>query len=115
MRWPLHAVETVRPSRFMPPFCPHPTCSAHRSKGKGFVRNGWYRRQRDPKRIPRFKCRDCKHSCSKQTFSTTYYSKRPELLIGVAAGLVACSAHRQIARTLHCAKTSVTRNAERVG
>jgi hypothetical protein len=33
----------------------------------------------------------------------------------VAAGLAACSAHRQIARSAHCAKTSVTRMAERLG
>jgi len=33
----------------------------------------------------------------------------------VAAGLQACSAHRQIARSQVCAKTSVTRMAERLG
>ena len=115
MRWPIHAVETVRPSRFIPPFCPRPSCSAHRSPGHGFVRNGWYRRKRDPRRIPRFRCRDCRKSCSKQTFSTTYYLKRPELLVTVASGLTACSAHRQIARSQKCAKTSVTRMAERLG
>ena len=115
MRWPRHAVETVRPSRFSPPFCPRPSCIAHRSPGHGFIRNGWYRRKTDPKRIPRFCCRDCGKSCSKQTFSTTYYLKRPELLVAVASGLTACSAHRQIARSQHCAKTSVTRMAERLG
>jgi hypothetical protein len=33
----------------------------------------------------------------------------------VAAGLAACSAHRQIARSFHCAKTTVTRMADRLG
>ena len=33
----------------------------------------------------------------------------------VAAGMAACSAHRQIARSARCAKTSVTRMAERLG
>jgi transposase-like protein len=115
MRWPLHAIETVRPSRFMPPFCPRPTCVAHRGTGRGFKRNGWYRKPSDPKKIPRFLCRDCGKSCSRQTFSTTYYLKRPALLISVASGLAACSAHRQIARSNHCSKTSVTRMAERLG
>jgi hypothetical protein len=41
--------------------------------------------------------------------------KKPQLLVAVAAGLAACSAHRQIARSLRCAKTSVTRLAERLG
>ena len=67
------------------------------------------------KRIPRFRCRDCKRTCSRQTFSTTYYLKRPALLVAVASGLAACAAHRQIARSCHCAKTSVTRMAERLG
>ena len=115
MRWPLHAVESVRPSRFMPPFCPWPECVAHRGPGRGFQRNGWYRKKSDPRHIPRYRCRDCWRTCSRQTFSTTYYLKRPALLISVATGLAACSAHRQIARSNHCAKTSVTRMAERLG
>jgi transposase-like protein len=99
----------------MPPFCPWPDCVAHNSRGRGFHRNGWYRTLRSPRRIPRFVCLDCGGSCSRQTFSTTYYLKRPELLVTVASGLAACSAHRQIARSSHCAKTTVTRLAERLG
>jgi len=41
--------------------------------------------------------------------------KRPELLLPVAAGLVAGSAHRQIARSLGCAPSTVTRLAARIG
>ena len=115
MRWPRLSAETVRPSRFLPPFCPWPACTAHRIPGKGFQRFGSYRKPSDPKRIPRFRCRDCEQTCSRQTFSTTYYLKRPSLLIAVASGLAACSAHRQIARSAHCSKTSVTRMAERLG
>ncbi len=115
MRWPRHAAEAVRPSRFRPPFCPRPDCIAHLNRGRGFQRFGSYRRKHDPTRIPRYRCRECRHTCSRQTFSTTYYLKRPQLLPRVAALLAACSAHRQIARSLHCAKTSVTRLVERLG
>jgi len=115
MRWPIHHVSSVRPSRFHPPFCPWPDCIAHRARGRGFHRNGWYRKPSDLARIPRFLCLDCERSCSRQTFSTDYYLKRPELLVVVASGLVACSAHRQIARSARCAKTTVTRIAERLG
>ncbi len=115
MRWPKQPVQNVRPSRFMPPFCPWPECPAHRSRGTGFYRNGSYRTKSSPKRIPRFLCLDCERTCSRQTFSTTYYLKRPELLVAVASGLAACSCHRQLARSLHCAKTTVTRQAERLG
>ncbi len=115
MHWPRLSVESVRPSRFFPPFCPWPECVAHRAPGRGFQRNGWYRKPSSTRRIPRFRCRDCRRSCSRQTFSTTYYLKRPALLTAVAAGLAACSAHRQIARSQTCSKTSVTRMAERLG
>jgi transposase-like protein len=116
MRWPVHAVESVRPSRFRPPFCPWPECVAHRRRGRGFHRHGFYVKPSRPRsKIPRFLCLDCRRTCSRQTFSTTYYLKRPGLLVTVAAGLVACSAHRQIARSFGCAKTSVTRMAERLG
>ena len=114
MHWRRTAVESVRPSRFRPSFCPWPECLAHRAPGRGFHRHGFFRRKDDPRRVPRFLCLDCRRTCSRQTFSCTYYLKRPELLPEVAAGLVACSAHRQIARSRGCAKTSVTRLAERL-
>ncbi|HEV8199259.1 MAG TPA: hypothetical protein VGS03_04495 [Candidatus Polarisedimenticolia bacterium] len=57
----------------------------------------------------------CRTSFSRQSFAVSYYSKRPELLIPIAAGLVGGSAHRQIARTLGCAPATVTRNAARLG
>lgn len=57
----------------------------------------------------------CKRGFSAQSFSTTYYLKRPELQEGIVAGLVAGSAHRQISRSLGCAHTTVTRQASRLG
>jgi transposase-like protein len=115
MRWPIKSVQTVRPSRFLPPFCPRPDCPAHRGTSSRFHRHGSYRVKSQPRPIPRFKCLTCKHTCSRQTFSTTYYLKNPRLLVPVAYGLAACSAHRQLARSFGCAKTTVTRLSERLG
>lgn len=115
MRWPKHPAESVRPARFRPPFCPWSECVAHRGPSLGFQKWGSYRKPKDPARIPRFRCKACRQTCSRQTFSTTYYLKRRELLVKVASGLAACSAHRQIARSARCSKTSVTRMAERLG
>ena len=115
MRWPKRSVQDVRPSRFLPPFCPWPECPAHRARGRGFHRNGSYRTASYRGRIPRFLCLDCGRSCSRQTFSTTYYLKRAELQVPIANGLAACSCHRQLARSLHCAKTTVSRQADRLG
>jgi hypothetical protein len=57
----------------------------------------------------------CGKTFSRNAFSVKYWLKRPELLIPVAAGLQAGSAHRQIARTLGCAPSTVTRLAARIG
>ena len=65
--------------------------------------------------MPRFLCLRCGHTFSRQTFAVSYYRKRPELMRPVAAGLVAGSAHRQIARSLGCAPSTVTRLAARLG
>lgn len=115
MKWPTLSVERVRPSRFIPPFCPRPECCAHTCRGSGFNRYGYYKKCQGRIRVPRYLCRDCRHTCSRQTFSTTYYLKRPGLQVRIASGLVAGSAHRQIARSERCAKTTVTRQAERLG
>jgi transposase-like protein len=95
--------------------CPWPACVAHTRRGRGLRRDGWYRRKRPPTKVYRYRCRDCGRRCSQSTFTADYYLKRPDLLVPVAAGLAACSAHRQIARSLGCAKTTVTRLAERIG
>jgi transposase-like protein len=110
-------VEDIRPGRFRPKFCPRSECPAHTKPGLfRYRRHGYYRRACDPRRrIPRFFCKICGHTFSRQSFATSYYLKRPELLLPVAAGLVAGSAHRQIARSLGCAPSTVTRLAARIG
>ena len=109
-------IEGSRPDRFRPPHCPRPECPSHRSSASFYApRKGSFRRKCDPNRkIPRFRCPRCRRTFSRQAFACSYYLKRPELLAPVAAGLVAGSAHRQIARSLGCAP-SVTRLAARLG
>ena len=65
--------------------------------------------------MPRFLCLTCRRTFSRQTFSTSYYLKRPELLLPTAAALQAGSALRQIARSLACAPSTPTRLAPRLG
>jgi transposase-like protein len=114
---PSQSVEGRRPDRFRPPHCPRAACPAHRiRRGFRYARSGGYRtKSGGRRRIPRFVCKRCGHSFSRQSFACTYYLKRPELLAPIAAGLVAGSAHRQIARTLGCAPSTVTRLAARIG
>ena len=114
---PCPPIEGRRPDRFRPPHCPRRECPAHRFRaGYRCSKAGYYQRQCDPlRKIPRYLCSSCRKTFSRQAFAATYYLKRPELLPPVAAGLVAGSAHRQIARSLGCAPSTVTRLSARLG
>ena len=116
MQWPNIPIESVPGEEFRPPHCPWPECRAHLDSRKArFHRHGVFVRQVDGKVIPRFRCLVCRRSCSQQSFACSYYLKRPELLLPVAAGLQAGSAHRQLARSLGCAPSTVTRLSARLG
>lgn len=112
--WPETPVENSR--AFAPRHCPWPECPDHlpRSTPYRFRLHAEYADKRG-RRVTRFRCSRCARTFSRKTFATSYYLKRPELLIPVAAGLVAGSAHRQIARTLGCAPSTVTRLSARLG
>jgi transposase-like protein len=117
MLQPGQPIEGRRPDRFRPPHCPRRECPSHRpTRRYDCDPTGSYRRQCDPnRRIPRFHCPVCDRGFSRQSFATSYYLKKPELLEPVAAGLIAGSSHRQIARSLGCAPSTVTRLAARLG
>lgn len=117
MEWPEQAVEEIAANEFVPPFCPFVECPAHRPDQENYRyhRHGTYLRMSDRRIVPRFRCLACGGTCSQQTFSTSYFLKRPELLPRIAAGLQAGSAHRQLARSFGCAPTTVMRQAARLG
>ncbi len=115
MHWPIQPLEIQR--RFAPTFCPHRTCFQHRQPDPrrfSYKHHGSYRRA-DGRRVPRYRCHTCHRSFSKQSFATSYFLKRPELLVPVAHGLVNGAAHRQIARMVGCAPSTVTRLSARLG
>lgn len=101
---------------FVPPFCPRPACPFHTcSDGWRWTRHGVYRRQCEPRCIPRFRCSHCRHTFSAQTFSTSYWLKRPELLPAVFHRQLACSGYRQMSREMGCDPTTAQRQSERLG
>ena len=57
-----------------------------------FRRHGHYATRRRAA-IPRFRCGRCGRTFSRQSFAVSYYLKRPELVVPVATGLQAGSAH----------------------
>lgn len=118
MDWPETPVEQFPPRQFRPTFCPWPACPAHQagvSPPPAFSRHGSYSRLCDGRRVPRFRCHACRRTFSLQSFAFSYYLKRPELTLPIARGLVAASAHRQIARSAGCHHATVTRRAQRLG
>ena len=101
---------------FIPPHCPRKHCRYHRPNAAWrWKRFGSFTRQCEPQVIPRFRCLHCLSTFSTQTFSTTYYLKRPDLLEAIAHRLLACSGYRQIAREARCNPTSVMGQAARIG
>jgi len=118
MNWPRRSIEHTPREQFKPPHCPWPECTQHLSGPDSqflYKRNGSYRRKCDGRIVPRFLCKACGRGFSLQTFSCSYYSKRPDLLIRAAAGINAGSAHRQIARSYNCSPSTITRIAARLG
>jgi len=113
VRWPLTPVDRLQD--FRPPFCPRRHCPDHHAPTPPrFIRHGSYPTRRGF-HVQRFRCPRCGATFSRRAFSLAYYLKRPELLIPIAAGLEAASAHRQLARTLGCAPSTVTRLSARLG
>jgi transposase-like protein len=114
MEWRFTPVERLQ--RFRPRFCPRRDCPDHLRTTPGYrAYVHGYSTRKNGASSTRFRCMTCGGTFSQKAFSPTYYMKRPELLVPVAAGLVSGSAHRQIARLLDCAPSTVTRLSYRAG
>jgi transposase-like protein len=99
-----------------PPFCPNSKCvSRTTSHPWRFKRKGFYVRARKPQRIQRYQCSHCRRTFSSQTFSTTYWLRREDLLEPVFHRLVSCSGFRQIAREFGVSHYTIQRLSERLG
>jgi len=99
-----------------PPHCPNPDCRFHVDpEGWRYKRAGTYLRMTPPHRVQRYRCSHCRRAFSTQTFSTTYWLKRPDLQIPLLHGEVGGSCHRQQARTHDVAHSTVQRQLARIG
>jgi hypothetical protein len=79
------------------------------------VRYGFFQRQGERHRVQRFRCGDCGRTFSEQTFRTTYWLKRPELLLRVFWAQTQCVAHRQLAREVQASPQTIASLAARLG
>ena len=102
---------------FTPPFCPNPNCKHHNplTAGWRYKRSGSYLRDAKPHRIRRFTCLVCQRSFSTQTFSTTYWQKRPDLEAQLFTKTTGCMSNRQVARDLGVSPETINRRLGRLG
>lgn len=99
-----------------PPHCPNPACPYHGAPaGWRWVRDGFFARASAPHRSQRYRCRHCRRRFSDQTFRTTYWLRRSELLEPVFRALLACAGFRQIGRLLDTSPHTVLTHAARLG
>ena len=100
-----------------PPFCPNPKCKHHNNSEDRwpYKKIGFFRRFTAPHRIQRFTCKTCKRSFSSQTFSTTYWQKRPDLDAQIIMKTSGGMANRQIARDLQVSPETINRHIARLG
>jgi len=101
----------------VPPHCPNEKCHFHRNDLHlwRFVKDGFFFRQAEPRVIQRYKCRRCRRHFSDQTFSVTYWKRKPELLETVFHMLVSCVGLRQAARWLEVSPQTIANHAARLG
>ena len=111
------AATRITTRTWAPPFCPNPNCKHHNHSGGPwpFKKIGYFRRLLAPHRIQRFTCKVCKRSFSTQTFSTTYWQKRPDIDAQIIMRTLGCMANRQIARDLKVSPETVGRHIARLG
>jgi transposase-like protein len=102
---------------FIPPHCPNANCKYHLQLDAQwrFKRIGTFGRQVAPHRIQRFLCLHCHRSFSTQTFATSYWLKRPDVLPQLLTKTTGCMANRQIARDLHVTPSTIDRQLARLG
>ena len=86
---------------FHPPRCPYRRCSQHRSPvGTFYQRHGSYQPKCRRRPVPRFRCRTCRRTFSRQTFRADYRDHRPDLNVRLFELLTSGVGLRQTSRKL---------------
>jgi hypothetical protein len=76
---------------------------------------GYYRRRAQPRRIRRFRCLHCGVTFSSQTFSTTYWLKKPDIVARLMTKVVGGMCNSQIAADMAVAPATIDRQIYRLG
>lgn len=86
---------------FRAPRCPYRHCSQHRRPAPDFcIRFGTYHPKCRPRPVPRFRCRSCRRTFSRQTFRADFRDHRPHLNALLFAQVAQGCGIRQTSRLL---------------
>lgn len=86
---------------FWPPRCPNRRCKQHWNPVPRFChRHGSYRPQCRQEAVPRFRCKGCRHTFSRQTFRIDYRDRKPWLNAVLLRHLISSGGLRQGGRVL---------------
>jgi hypothetical protein len=108
--------DLYRPD-WAPPHCPSANCPFHNPLQKGWKWRhfGVYYRKALPRRIRRFQCLHCNVTFSCQTFSVTYWLKRPDIIAQLPTKTTGGACNSQIARDLGVSPATIDRHIYRLG
>ncbi len=101
--------------KFIPPRCPYPDCEQFaQPEPRFFVRYGYYKPRCRRWPVPRFRCRSCGRTFSRQTFRHDYRDKRPECNVPLFKLLTSGCGLRQAGRQLELDVHSVQRKFRKI-
>jgi transposase-like protein len=100
---------------FIPPSCPHPLCASQLRGGFSYQCRGVYRRKLDGRIVQRYWCTVCSRFFSDQSFRLDYGLRRPELTAPAFLAFASKVTHRQAARALACARSTIYHRLELLG
>ena len=90
---------------FRPPRCPYRACAEHLAPRSHFCTpHGWYRAKCRAALVPRFRCRVCRRTFSRQTFRMDFRDHKPDLNPRLFSSLASGVGLRQSSRNLRLSR-----------
>ena len=101
---------------FQPPRCPYRRCTQYaRPEPRFYLRYGSYAVKCRAQRVPRFYCKSCQRTFSRQTFRMDYCDHRPNLNAHLFQSLASGVGLRQSARNLRLSWRCTELKARKIG
>ena len=110
------ALTPTRWTMFKPPFCPNRACAFHLDPGPDFYTSfGSYKPKCRSHPVPRFRCKGCLRTFSRQTFRTDYYDHKPHLDAKLFGYLSSGLGLRESSRKMHLSRHCTVLKARKIG